>query len=471
MASVTLSAFEGRPLPVLGVDTGGVGGSQAVAGSQPGAVAGGSGGANAPTLRSGATSGPVPFNYTDAAVADTCAARLAHEHRYSSDRGWVKLKSGLWIDDKNILRPVSEICAEIGRPYRSMGQQMATIDIGLNSNAKHERVERTMRHHPTLYADKDDFDADPWLLNTPGCIIDLRNGKPIEHGALMRMQTAVTPDLTAYNDYERACPVWMHYLDFVADDRAWVIPFLQRWGGYNLVGLMLNVYFLFIHGKSGTGKTVFIDVVKRLIKTYGKSTSKQFFMRALDKRTFELSQMMKKRGVFTDETPRGATWDELMLLTMLGNTEVSAEGKGKDFQDFQTVAKVTITGNHKPKFVTSIEESGIDRRMLLLTMDKKIKEHMKDDVQFAAKVADKEGPGILMWLVQGAIEGYECLERTDSFFDEGMVDPMVDATKNYRRADNIFLQWIEEEMELDPNSDIEAKPTYTSFMGWMREQD
>ena len=181
--------------------------------------------------------------------------------------------------------------------------------------------------------------------------------------------------------------------------------------------------------------------------------------------------MRGKRALFTDETPRGATWDEVQPNNMLSGTALSAEGKGKDFVDFKSDATITITGNHKPKFVTSVEDSGIDRRMLLLSMNKKIKEHMADDVHFPQHVVEQEGPGIMMWLVQGALEGFDCYEKNASFFDDGMVDPMVAATANYRRADNWFEQWIDEEMRLDPHVDISSADAFKAFMAWMQEQE
>ena len=330
----------------------------------------------------------------------------------------------------NPARPIAVICAELGAPYRSQGAQAAQIDVMMNGSRKHQSVERCARHHPLLVADKDEFDADPWMLNTPSGILDLHDLTMQPHGALMRMQTLVTPNYATYMNCEEECPRWMKYLHFAECDkfgvpREWVIPFLQRWAGYSLVGAIFDVFFLFIHGVPKAGKTAFLDVVKRLSHLYGKSTSKQFFMRGLDKRTFELYQFIKKRACFTDETPCGATWDELMLLTMLGNTTLSAEGKGKDFLDFESMATITITGNHKPKFVTSVEEAGIDRCMLMLTMERKVAENMPDDTMFARKLAEgPEGPAVLMWMAQGAMKGWQCLQATGSFFGADMVEPL-----------------------------------------------
>jgi D5 N terminal like len=291
--------------------------------------------------------GPTAFPYTDMALAD----RVAAEHpelRYTPDQGWVKLESGVYVPTKVVLRPIAEVCAAVGAPYRAQGPQQAMLDVSLNGHKKHAAVEMTLRHHPAVFASPEDFDAEPWLLNTPEGIIDLRDGKTRPHGMLMRSQTAFSPDWAAYNAYEIACPQWWNYLQFISADREWVIPLLQRWGASSLIGAIYGAYFLFIHGKPGTGKTVYLDVLSRLAHLYGHPVSKNFFMRSLEKRTFELYQTFGKRAVFSDEVPKGTTWDEMMLLAMLNGSELSAEGKGKDFRKWRSCATITITGNHKP---------------------------------------------------------------------------------------------------------------------------
>ncbi len=456
----TVEIFAGRPLPQA--SQGGDGGAQGLAtpntaNSAMGGVQGGSG-------------GPLPPNHTDRALADIAAARLAHERRYSNDQGWGRLKSGVWVKDDTILRPVGDICAEVGRPYRAQGPQQAQIDIMLSSARKIENVEKVMRSHPALYVDKEEFDSDPWLLNTPGGVWDMRVGTLTAHGALMRMQTAVTPNLLAYRNYEKACPNWMAYLNFIADGRPEVIPFLQRWGGYNFVGKIIGPHFLFIHGVPGTGKTVFVDIILRLGHTYGTPVSKQFFVRTNDKRTFELYQLFKKRMAIADETPKGSTWDEMMLLTMHNGSKLRAEGKGRDFIDFRNTATVTITGNHRPSFVTSSEASGIDRRLLVLTMNRKIADLMPDDEQFAEKLIAREGSAIMMWFMQGAQEGWESLDAGGSFLGD-LAAPFKEAAKAYRRQANPFLQWIEEEMAEDPDKDINAKDAFAAFRAFMVDQN
>ena len=56
----------------------------------------------------------------------------------------------------------------------------------------------------------EDWDADPWALNTPAGIVDLRTGKigPHNRRALCSKITAVAPA-------EAECPRWRRFLDEV----------------------------------------------------------------------------------------------------------------------------------------------------------------------------------------------------------------------------------------------------------------
>src|SRR5262245_46349853 len=58
-------------------------------------------------------------------------------------------------------------------------------------------IMKALSGRPELHVHEDDFDADPWLLNTPAGIVDLRDATVNEHDPekLMRNMTAVAPDM------------------------------------------------------------------------------------------------------------------------------------------------------------------------------------------------------------------------------------------------------------------------------------
>ena len=109
--------------------------------------------------------------------------------------------------------------------------------------------------------------------------------------------------LDVYNTF---APRFMAYLEFVAAGREHVIPFLQRWGAgaASWATSSISSYCSSL-GCPDRGNRPSADIVARLVHTYGKAVSKGFFMRSMEKRTFELYQTRSRRALFADETPKG----------------------------------------------------------------------------------------------------------------------------------------------------------------------
>ena len=92
---------------------------------------------------------------------------------------------------------VSDHSSEVGNYYRrTFGKDGARIDKDLKHGALHARIERMLAKCPTLVVSLNDFDTEPWLLNTPAGVMDPRTLKLRPHNGtdLMRMQTAVSPN-------------------------------------------------------------------------------------------------------------------------------------------------------------------------------------------------------------------------------------------------------------------------------------
>lgn len=72
------------------------------------------------------------------------------------------------------------------------------------------------------------FDAAPWLLNTPGGVVDLRTGMTRAHrrGDLLTKVTGTAP--------AGDCPRWRAFLEEVTQGDTETVAYLQRWAGYML---------------------------------------------------------------------------------------------------------------------------------------------------------------------------------------------------------------------------------------------
>ena len=82
-----------------------------------------------------------------------------------------------------------------------------------------------------IAATVDQWDRDPWLLNTPGGVVDLRTGQSCARTGrddYMTKITAVAPG--------GDCPLWLAFLDRVTAGDAELQAYLQRLVGYALTG-------------------------------------------------------------------------------------------------------------------------------------------------------------------------------------------------------------------------------------------
>src|SRR5262249_33714450 len=118
-----------------------------------------------------------------------------------------------------------------------------------------------------LVATIDQWDADPWLLKTPGGVVDLRTGAMREacRTDYMTKSTAVAPGGKS--------PLWHEFLDRVTSGNQDLKSFLLRMCGYMLTGLTIEQSLFFLFGLGSNGKGVFISTISGLMGDYHTVTA------------------------------------------------------------------------------------------------------------------------------------------------------------------------------------------------------
>ena len=108
-------------------------------------------------------------------------------------------------------------------------------------------VERLARSDRRIAATIDQWDADPWLLNTPDGVIDLRTGTKRAHQAAdyMTKITAVGP--------RGDCPRFLAFLDRIMGADPELIVYLRRVLGYALTGITREHALFFGYGTGANG--------------------------------------------------------------------------------------------------------------------------------------------------------------------------------------------------------------------------
>src|SRR6516164_815653 len=385
---------------------------------------------------------------SDEALALKFAAKHADDLRYVDQWGkWFYWDRNVWREDTSrIARDrVRSVCREVAASIpkdRKNARRICstTVDNAVLTKATADRL---------LAATVSQWDSDPYLLNTPNGIVDLKNlkvrpNRPIDH---LTKMTAVSHDPCASIDR------WKKFLYRSTGGDAAFVNYLQRLCGYVLTGSIDEHQMFFLHGFGANGKSTFVRTITGILDTYAISTPiETFTLTHQDRHPTELARLFGARLVTSTETEEGRAWAESRLKQLTGGDTISARFMRQDFFDFSPQFKIMIMGNHKPS-VRSVDEA-IKRRLNLLPFTVTIPKHERDpDLVEKLKA---EWPGILYWMIGGFVEWRKL---------GGLVPPaaVVDATNNYLEAEDAIMAWISDWCERDPNA---WESSTTLFAAW-----
>jgi putative DNA primase/helicase len=310
-------------------------------------------------------------------------------------------------------------------------------------------VERLARSDRRLAAVIDQWDADPWLLNTPDGIIDLRTGQRHRHRA-EDYQTKITA-IGPGGD----CPRFLAFLDRITGGDSELVAYIQRVLGYGLTGLTREHALFFGYGTGANGKSVLLSTVAGLLGDYHKTAPIETFTASNgDRHPTDLASLRGARLVTATETEEGRRWAESRIKQLTGGDTVAARFMRQDFFEYRPAFKLIIAGNHKPS-LRSVDEA-IRRRFHLIPFAVTIPPEERDP-DLAEKLK-AEWPGILQWLIDGCLEWQA----------EGLQPPQAvrEATDAYLSAEDSLAAWIDHKCDRSANAWASSSALFASWSSW-----
>jgi putative DNA primase/helicase len=388
-----------------------------------------------------------PSGYTDEALALRFAQAHEQDLRYIAAWGkWMRWTGTYWRQDDTLLafdhaRAVCRTAAAECRKPKLAGALASAKTVAA--------VERLAKADRRLAAVIDQWDADPWLLNTPQGVVDLRTGKtrPASETDYCTKITAVAP--------AGDCPIWEAFLRRITGDDRDLQDFLQRALGYALTGLVREHALFFAFGTGANGKSVLLNTAAGVMGDYHRTAPIETFTASMsDRHPTDLAGLRGARLVTAVETEEGRRWAESRIKTLTGGDRIAARFMRQDFFEFSPQFKLLIAGNHKPG-LRSVDEA-IRRRFHLVPFGVTIPPDERDGTLPDRLKA--EWPGILAWLIRG------CL----SWQERGLAPPaaVLDATAAYLEAEDAIAAWIDDICTRDPGTWTGSTELYTSWKAW-----
>lgn len=385
--------------------------------------------------------------HSDEALALRFADRHADDLRYVAAWGrWLKWDGSCWRFDETLhaFDLSRRVCREAANEANK-----ASVQTALASAKTVAAVERLAKADRRLAATIDQWDADPWLLNTPSGVIDLRtaNMRPARIEDYCTKITAIAPG--------GDCPTWLEFLRRVTGGDTKLIGFLRRVCGYALTGVTREHALFFLYGTGANGKSVFINTAAGVAGDYHTTAPIETFTASQSERhPTDLAGLRGARVVTATETEEGRRWAESKIKALTGGDKISARFMRQDFFNFTPAFKLVIAGNHKPG-LRSVDEA-IRRRFHLIPFAVTIPSEERD-LQLAEKLK-AEWPGILAWMIEGCLEWQA----------HGLQPPnaVTDATAAYLAAEDALAEWLDDCCWRDPKAWTASTTLFGSWNEW-----
>ncbi|MBI4612724.1 MAG: hypothetical protein HY720_03860 [Planctomycetes bacterium] len=307
---------------------------------------------------------------------------------------------------------------------------------------------------PEVQATADQWDADPYLFAVGGGrVVELRAGT----ARAARREDSLTKGTDVPFDPHAKAPTWDRFLARVLPEPG-IRTYVQRFVGYSAIGEIREHVLLIFHGGGRNGKGTFTETVGRVMGAYATVIPVAVLLESRgDRHPTELADLCGRRLVTCSEAPESGRLSEERVKSLTGGDRIKARRMREDFWYFVPAHKIILATNHRPRITGG--DLGIWRRVRLVPWEVTIAED-EEDVELPAKLR-AEAPGILAWIVAGAVE----------YLRDGLRPPKTvrDATAAYREAEDVLGEFLVEHVVESPGAFLATKPLHARFLEWAAE--
>lgn len=399
-----------------------------------------------------------PPLYSDSALARRLINRFGGNLRYCEALGgWQLYNNGMWAPDDTLMveHMANRVCLE----QSARAAEDPSLDKARGKEARRlagagaqSACMTKARSDRRVTVRQEDFDANPWALNTPGGVVDLRTGMlgPHDPKGYHTRRTTVTP--------EGGTPVeFLRFLHEATGGDQGLIDLIQIKAGYWLTGITREHDITFIWGPGGNGKSVLVNTLSHILGEYAQVADTSTFAQSKQEQHPEaIASLRGARLVLANETNEGQVWNEARVKQASGGDKLRARFMNQNSFTFTPCFKLVFVGNHKPR-ISNLDQA-LKRRFHLLPFTVT---PAKVDRQLDEKLQAEAGR-ILAWAIEGCLKWQR----------QGIVLPEVvkSATQEYFTDEDPVGRFLEERCHPGHEHTVYTAGVYEAWREWAQEQ-
>ena len=306
---------------------------------------------------------------------------------------------------------------------------------------------------PHLACKLDDLDADPFALNTPAGIVDLRTGelRPSDPAALCTKVTAVGP-------CDDGAELWRGFLDTICCGDAGLADYLQAVAGMAALGQVFTETLLLATGDGGNGKSTFFNTLARVLGDYSTSVRPALLLTGNANNGAELAALRGVRLALAAETEEGQRLDGAAVKGLVSTDRVAANPKYKDPFSFTPSHTLVLYTNFLPRVGSS--DRGTWSRLTVLPFNAHLRDTAGERKDYAEILFTQAGGAVLAWMIEGArrfiANGYKLTPPT----------VVREALADYRKSNDWLGAFMEECCDLGENYAVSSKELYQRYTAY-----
>ncbi len=314
----------------------------------------------------------------------------------------------------------------------------------------------------------DELDKQPLLLACKNGVVDLSTGQ-FRDGLPEDYISKASP--IEFDDIEAKAPAFEKFMmEIMSDDRP-LVDYLQRLFGYAVTGLDTEHLFIVFHGQGRNGKSKLIEILHHVLGPLVGSIQAEMLLDQFKSKSSagpspDKMSLMGLRIAIGSETDQHRRFSPSAIKLFTGGDKITGRNPhDKHETTFDPTHSLFLLTNNKPhapaddfafwerirlipfllSFVDREPEAENERRM-----DKEVFSKLK-----------VEAPQILAWLVKGCLMWQK----------QGLKPPesVTKATAEYRKEEDLILEFIEDCCEVKDEYQESATELYTTFETWFEE--
>lgn len=312
----------------------------------------------------------------------------------------------------------------------------------------------------SLWVRAAELDSDVRYLGVQNGVVDLWTG-----GLLPPDRSRRVTKLAAVAYQEGAeCPLFEATVRDAFEHDAELVGFFQRLLGYAITGDPREHLLVLPHGGGGNGKSTIFNAVQAALGDHAATAHASVFLRDVEhgggggSARPDILALAGARFVLVSEPKAGAELREDVIKAMAGGDVLPARALySSTIVQLVPTWTAFVSTNHKP--IVRGDDVGIWRRLLPIPFVHSFENDPRKDVSRPQRLRE-EAPGILAWLVRGAME----------YRRVGLCPPGTVAASRaeYRSDMDLLAEWLAERCQVRGGVSATLDALWLDWEPWAR---